>query len=250
MKTTKLGRWIAAIFGFAVGFSLPIVAQLSNSGRANLASVTGTLGIANGGTGLTTAADDTVLVGNGTALQAKTVPSCTDTGGNHLNYDQSTNTISCGTSGAGGATTSQAKASNTARTTNATASADPDLSTTLAAGTYSLVGHVQFQAGGTGGFKAGIFASQSIATSFYTFVRIQNGSTAVNGVIAQGTPTTTITTATRIDDATGNAGVVHIEGEMIIPSSTTISLTWAQATSDAAATTVLAGSWWTFTKIL
>jgi hypothetical protein len=32
----------------------------------------------------------------------KTVPDCQDSGGNHLNYTQSTDTISCGTSGGGG----------------------------------------------------------------------------------------------------------------------------------------------------
>lgn len=60
------------------------------------------VGIAKGGTALTTAADDTVLVGNGTTYDAKTVPDCQDSGGNHLNYTQSTNSISCGTSGGSG----------------------------------------------------------------------------------------------------------------------------------------------------
>lgn len=50
-----------------------------------------------GGTGLTSAADDTTLVSSGSAWVAKTLPDCTDTGGNHLNYTQSTNTFSCGT---------------------------------------------------------------------------------------------------------------------------------------------------------
>src|SRR5262249_1501259 len=54
---------------------------------------------AQGGTGLTTATDDNVMVGNGTVWQAKAVPLCTDTGGNHLNYDTATNTFTCGTSG-------------------------------------------------------------------------------------------------------------------------------------------------------
>ncbi|GIW60555.1 MAG: hypothetical protein KatS3mg087_1621 [Patescibacteria group bacterium] len=45
--------------------------------------------------------DDTVIVANGTTWEAKTLPSCTDTGGNHLNYDPATNTFSCGTSGDG-----------------------------------------------------------------------------------------------------------------------------------------------------
>lgn len=46
--------------------------------------------------------DDTILVGNGTEFQGKAVPNCPDTGGNHLNYTASTNTVSCGTSGGAG----------------------------------------------------------------------------------------------------------------------------------------------------
>lgn len=61
--------------------------------------------LAQGGTGLTSAADDTTLVSSGAAWVAKTLPACTDTGGNHLNYDQSTNTFSCGVSGSFSGTT-------------------------------------------------------------------------------------------------------------------------------------------------
>jgi hypothetical protein len=52
--------------------------------------------------GLVAASDDQTIVSSGSAFVAKTLPSCTDTGGNHLNYDQSTNAFSCGTSGGGG----------------------------------------------------------------------------------------------------------------------------------------------------
>lgn len=48
-----------------------------------------------GGTGLTSASDDTTLISSGSAWQAKTIPDCTVTAG-HLNYTQSTNTFSCG----------------------------------------------------------------------------------------------------------------------------------------------------------
>lgn len=66
------------------------------------ADVSGTLGLANGGTGVTSAVDDTVLVSNGTVWQTKALPDCDDTGGNHLNYDTTTNAFSCGTSSSGG----------------------------------------------------------------------------------------------------------------------------------------------------
>ena len=64
--------------------------------------VTGTLPVAKGGTNVTTAPDDSVLIGNGTTWQSKRPPNCPDTGGQHLNYTIATNTWSCGTSGGGG----------------------------------------------------------------------------------------------------------------------------------------------------
>lgn len=69
----------------------------------NSSDITGTLPVGNGGTGRTVATDDTVLVGDGVGFQGVSVPNCTDTGGNHLNYTTATNAISCGTSSSGGA---------------------------------------------------------------------------------------------------------------------------------------------------
>lgn len=54
--------------------------------------VTGTLPMANGGTGVATAADDTVLVGSGAAWGAQTLPNCTS---GALNYTTATNLWSC-----------------------------------------------------------------------------------------------------------------------------------------------------------
>lgn len=43
--------------------------------------------------------DDAIPVGDSaTAATARTIPNCTDSGGNHLNYTQSSNSFSCGTS--------------------------------------------------------------------------------------------------------------------------------------------------------
>jgi hypothetical protein len=65
---------------------------------------TGTLAAARGGLGFGTVTDDTIPIANGTIWQPKAIPSCVDSLGAHLNYDTSTNTISCGTSGGGGFT--------------------------------------------------------------------------------------------------------------------------------------------------
>lgn len=82
--------------------------QTLNTGSADLlwdavhldqaAAITGNLPFGNGGTGLASAADDTVMVSSGTAWEAKSVPDCTDTAGKHLNYTASTNAFSCGNS--------------------------------------------------------------------------------------------------------------------------------------------------------
>lgn len=62
------------------------------------AGVTGTLPVANGGTGAAPGADDQVFVSSSTSAGAwAAVPNCTDTAGNHLNYTASTNSFSCGT---------------------------------------------------------------------------------------------------------------------------------------------------------
>lgn len=50
--------------------------------------------VANGGTGQSTATDDSLLVGNGTILELKAVPDCADFD-DGLTYDQSTNTFGC-----------------------------------------------------------------------------------------------------------------------------------------------------------
>ena len=75
---------------------------------ATISSTTGVTGVLRGdGTGALTQfaptpdGDDTVLVSDSaTTGTFRTVPNCTDTGGNHLNYTQSSNSFSCGTSGA------------------------------------------------------------------------------------------------------------------------------------------------------
>lgn len=67
-------------------------------------------------------ADDTIPVSSGSAYVSKAIPDCTDTGGNHLNYTASTNSISCGTSGA-------SAGANTALSNLASVSINADLLT-------------------------------------------------------------------------------------------------------------------------
>ncbi len=60
------------------------------------AAVTGTLPVARGGTNLGSAADDNVMVGNGTTWQSKAIGDC-DGAQNALTYDVTTNAYGCNT---------------------------------------------------------------------------------------------------------------------------------------------------------
>lgn len=64
-------------------------------------SISGTLPHGNGGTDVTTATDDNVLVGNGSAYQSKALPLCSGVT-KALNYDTATNAFSCATISSGG----------------------------------------------------------------------------------------------------------------------------------------------------
>ena len=80
--------------------------SLNASGAATCASVsltadiTGTLPVANGGTNLTAAADDEVMVGNGTTWQSKALTNCTGST-SAVQYATASNAFSCGTITAG-----------------------------------------------------------------------------------------------------------------------------------------------------
>jgi hypothetical protein len=63
-----------------------------------------TIATANGGTGLTSAPDDTLMIGNGSLWQAKALPAGCATSTSKLLYDSATNTLSCGTDLSGAAT--------------------------------------------------------------------------------------------------------------------------------------------------
>lgn len=77
--------------------TITLTGDVTGSGTGSFATTyAGTVPVAKGGTNLTAATDDNVMVGNGTTWQSKAVPNCTDTAGQHLNYTSSSNTFSCG----------------------------------------------------------------------------------------------------------------------------------------------------------
>ena len=76
-------------------------ATLSTTGSgtisANRYNGNAVIAIADGGTNLAAAADDAVMVGNGTTWQSKVIPDCDNGTTQKLLYDQATNVWSCGT---------------------------------------------------------------------------------------------------------------------------------------------------------
>lgn len=73
----------------------------SGSVNASLFKGNATVAVADGGTNLSSAIEDTTLIGNGTTWQAKVLPSCSNGTTSKLLYDASTNQFSCGTDQSG-----------------------------------------------------------------------------------------------------------------------------------------------------
>jgi len=88
-KTNGVAFGVLATLGAGTGL-------VSSGGNLNLAIP---VAVANGGTGLTSYAAHSALVATGpTTISGKVLPNCIDTSGQHLNYNQATDTFSCGTS--------------------------------------------------------------------------------------------------------------------------------------------------------
>jgi hypothetical protein len=93
----------------------PTIASMANAnhnhtnsaggGQITDAALSAAVGVAKGGTNLTAAADDEVMIGNGSTWQSKALPDCDNATTSKLLYDAATNAFSCGTDTTGGAGT-------------------------------------------------------------------------------------------------------------------------------------------------
>lgn len=127
-----------------------------------------------GGTGLSSASDDNVMVGSGIGWSSKALASCTDTGGNHMNYDTSTNTFSCGTtsSGSGGFT------DDGTIVHLSTASDNVGMGTTTPLGTLTLAGR------GTAGLTKALSITDSAFAEKLTV--LDNGNVGIGSTNPRG----------------------------------------------------------------
>lgn len=203
----------------------------SGAGTVNLVTgVTGTLPVANGGTGQTLATDDSILVGNGTGFDLKSVPNCPDTGGNHLNYTASTNALECGTTVATGFVTKTPSSGQT----NAIVMQDGTVALSVQA--RSAGGNQQkvftvFDKNGSedGGFYGDSAVANLLVYSVGPINLIESGSLSVysshslNGMGIPGSSTQTITAGATISaNSCGGMKKISSSGDVTTSTSTTI----------------------------
>jgi|SRR5579859_121127 len=135
------------------------------------------------------------------------------------------------------------KPSNTTRTNNVALSADPHLSFAVLSGKTYKVRCLARASGGAGGIVLGIGCSASMAAG-----TIQIVLSSYLNVIASGTPipnamgANTPAVASGVIDA-GGFDFVLLEATFTTTGAGNVYLTWAQNSSNAAGTSVLAGSW-------
>jgi len=141
----------------AVAGDFPTLNQTTTGTAAN---VTGTVAIANGGTGLTAIGDDAVRVGDGaTTATARTLPSCSDPTTSKLLYNSSTNAFSCGADTTGGASATTLRLAGDVSTAANTTLVDlTGMSFTATANTYYRIDFITLTTSAliTTGFGVGI----------------------------------------------------------------------------------------------
>jgi hypothetical protein len=211
------------------------------TGNTSLATeVTGTLPVANGGTNLTSAADDEVMVGSGTAWVSTELPSCSGST-NALAYNTSTNEFSCNTIPAGTVTSVGLTVPS-----GLSVSGSPVTGSGTLAVTTSLNGVVK---GNGSGFSA---SAVNLASEVTGTLPVANGgtgtttSTGSGSVVLSGSPTLTGTVTADTVAATsvtvGGNAVCQSTGTNC-PSGLTARLAWVGNTGGPeSCTTVTANS--------
>jgi hypothetical protein len=135
------------------------------------------------------------------------------------------------------------KAVDTSRASTVTLTADPELVLTVAIGVYVLEGRIY--ASGAGDLSMALTGTATATTpqSFW------------GGAVPAGTvgPAALTWGSTVTRDSSGNAVAadmpVSVTGTLKVTAAGTVRIDWAQQTSNAAATSLLAGSWLRLTKI-
>lgn len=150
--------------------------------------------------------------------------------------------------GAGAPAVSVFKAADTSRASNSTRSADPNLAfASLVAGTYKIEGVLYFQ-NATGGIDCSFALVSGTAP---TSGRVSWVTSDSGTIIVANSGNTLITTGTGAAQngplSGGNlaSNVVSFAGWVTLPSTTSLTIFWAQGSSNVSATILKQGSWMT-----
>lgn len=166
----------------------------------------------------TIAAHQTVVATGTTAVAAKTIPDCTDTGGNHLNFAQSGDTFSCGTSGGSSAFpltfVQEGALTQTANATSVTAT----FSKTTAASGNTIFMIVAYDGSNTVTFPAGWTVDLNVTqASFARFALLHKATAAESSANFTSTASTTLSvyyfevTGSHTLDQSTTAGVANTQ---------------------------------------
>ena len=217
INNTAGGISIAATGSGGTVTSVTATSPLSSSGGAAPdISLSGTVAVNRGGTGAATLALNNVILGNGTSAVQTVAPGAS---GNLLTSNGTTWVSSAPSWSLSFVTTTQTVTSSTAFT-NATG-----LGFAVTSGTYSFLFIVPMVSG-AGGFKLGV--NGPTLTSLYA---------AYAGLTAATAYDTTI-----ISSSGAGSLVLLVQGIVTVSASGTFILRFAQNTSNAAATSILAGA--------
>lgn len=156
-----------------------------------------------------------------------------------------------GTCAAGGASFSKAfKSADTSRASTTTLADDPDLSfASVAAGTYRWDCYLYFRsASATPDAKFGMRISNAATISLYSYTEFEetagiSAASSVNATFATSPAAQTFALSVNANEA------VVITGMVVVASSSTLAVQWAQNTSDATATLLKQGSWCVLTPL-
>lgn len=212
---------------------------LNQNTSGSAASLSATNDVAHGGTNLASAADDAIMLGNGTTWQSKTIPDCQDSTGNHLNYTQSTNTLSCGVSTVANPVYLY-KSADQSVNNSATMVSATDLSATLTAShKYSVSILLNFDdnsLASSGGVRV-----QIGGTATYTNFILQVNFTG-NGVGSVAQDRLTAASAPTSGTSSTVPMFVSLDGTVAISAGGTFILQFAQESATIGNTTLLKGS--------
>ena len=203
-----------------------------------------------GALGGVSAAADQVVMGTSGAPTAASVPLCGDST-HALSYNTSTHAWGCVTISSGGNTTVQAvKTADTTRTSNATASADPDLTGSLTSGFWAITGNIQFN-NGPGGARLGM-STTTVSTTAISNIELNCEDGAEPATVRQSAGPVAAANAAAVvltGIPLGFSTSCSINGTVRLGSSDSVFVSWAQSTSNGTGTVLRAGSWLKFEKL-